>query len=152
MELDAPPDSFANTKSLLIHASIIRVTTMESLPPEISRKILLCLITEWRLVSEIHESDPKTSLAVYATISRKWQSTVESFTFRRLILDPMRLDVAEAYNYLTPARLAHIRHVCFNIEFPAHDLHVSTNPEDYNDQVVSNKATRQIFGLLAQVP
>ncbi|KAJ3543494.1 hypothetical protein NM208_g3536 [Fusarium decemcellulare] len=108
MELDAPPDNFANIKSLLIHVSIIQVTTMESLPPEILRKILFYLVTEWRFVSQIYESALKTSLAVYATISCRWQSIVEPFTFRRLILDPMRLDVAEAYHYLTPARLAHI--------------------------------------------
>ncbi|KAJ4323823.1 hypothetical protein N0V84_004169 [Fusarium piperis] len=130
----------------------MQVTAMERLPPELLRRILLHLITKWRYISEIHESVPKTSLAAYATISRTWQGIVESFTFRRLVLNQMRLDVAEAYNYLTPARLAHLRHVWFDIEFFAHDLHVSTNPDDYDDQIVFNKAISQILGLLARVP
>lgn len=110
------------------------------------------LITEWRRRSDIHESVPETSLAGYATISRKWQSIVEPFTFRSLALNQMRLGVAEAYNYLTPTRLAYLRHVWFDIEFPAHDLGVSTNPEDYDDQAVFNKAIRQISILLARIP
>ncbi|KAI8689423.1 hypothetical protein NCS56_00205800 [Fusarium sp. Ph1] len=129
-----------------------QVTTMDNLPPELLRRILLYLITEWDLIHEVHDSVPKTSLAAYATISRKWQSIVEPFTFRHLFLSPMRLDVAEAYSYLTPPRLAHLRHVRFRIEFPAHDLHVSTNPEDYDDQIAFNKAVRQVLGLLERAP
>ncbi|WAO84778.1 F-box domain-containing protein [Fusarium falciforme] len=125
---------------------------MDKLPPELLRRILLYLITEWGLIHEIHHRVPKTSLAAYAAISRKWQSIVETFTFQHLFLTPMRLGVAEAYNYLTPPRLAHLRHVRFEIEFPAHDLHVSTNPEDYDDQAVFNKAITQIFALVARVP
>ncbi|EEU40571.1 uncharacterized protein NECHADRAFT_33720 [Fusarium vanettenii 77-13-4] len=125
---------------------------MDNLPPELLRRILLYLITESTLIYEIHERVPKTSLAAYAVISRKWRTVVEPFTFRHLFLSPMRLDVAEAYNYFTPPRLAHLRHVHFEIEFPAHDLHVSTNPEDYDDQIVFKKAIRQILDLLSRVP
>lgn len=148
------PTSFscADANLLVVYSDTIEVTAMENLPPELLRRILLYLIAEWSLVDEIHESVPKTSLAVYATISRKWQSTVEPFTFRYLALNPMRLDVAEAYNYLTPPRLAHLRHVRFEIEFPAHDLHVSTDPEDYDDQIIFTKTIRRVLGLLARVP
>lgn len=125
---------------------------MENLPYELLRRILLYLITESTWILEIHELVPKTSLSAYAVISRKWQSVVEPFTFRYLYLSPMRLDVAEAYNYFTPPRLAHLRHVQFKIEFPAHDLHVSTNPEDYDDQIVLKKAIRQLLGFLSRVP
>ncbi|KAJ3466329.1 hypothetical protein MRS44_006987 [Fusarium solani] len=123
---------------------------MDNIPLELLRKILLEV--KWDLLSHLHEPGPKTSWVPYATVSRKWQSIVESFTFNSLELTQMRLDVAEAYNYLTPPRLAHLRHVRFEIRFPAHDLHVSTNPEDYDDQVVFDKAIRQILGLLARVP
>ncbi|KAI8722968.1 F-box domain-containing protein [Fusarium sp. LHS14.1] len=109
---------------------------MDNLPPELLRRILLHLITERTWIFEIHERVPKTSLFAYAAISRKWQSVVEPFTFRYMYLNPMRLDVAKAYNYFTLPRLAHLRYVHFDIEFPAHDLHVSTNPEDYDDQKV----------------
>lgn len=125
---------------------------MDNLPPELLRRILLHLITKWDLIHEVNDRVPETSLAAYATISRKWQSIVESFTFRHLFLRPTRLDVAKAYSILTPPRLAHLRHVRFAIEFPAHDLHVSTNPDDYNDQIVFCKAIRQVMGLLARVP
>ncbi|RSL65540.1 hypothetical protein CEP53_003648 [Fusarium sp. AF-6] len=134
---------------------MIRVTTMDSLPLEILNRIILHLQAGWRLVHNdrhVYWRIPRTPLATYATISRKWQSIVEPFTFRNLVLSQVRLEVAEAYNYLTPSRLAHLRRVRFDIEFPAHDLHVSTNPEDYDDQIVFNKAIAQLLGLLAQLP
>ncbi|UPL01469.1 hypothetical protein LCI18_012403 [Fusarium solani-melongenae] len=111
---------------------------MDNLPPELLRRILLYLITEWDSIHDIHESVPLT--------------IVEPFTFRHLFLTPMRLNIAKAYNYLTPPRLAHLRHVCFRIEFPAHDLYVSTNPEDDDDQIVFSKAIRKILGLLERAP
>ncbi|RSL68014.1 hypothetical protein CEP54_003007 [Fusarium duplospermum] len=128
---------------------------MDSLPHELLNRIILHLKAEWRRDPDsrhVYWRIPRTPLATYAAVSRKWQSIVEPFTFRSLVLNQMRLDVAEAYNYLTPARLAHLRDVTFDIEFPGHDLHVSTNPEDYDDQIVFNKTIRQMLALLSRVP
>ena len=77
---------------------------------------------------------------------------MEPITFRYPWLNPAKLDVANVYNYLGPARLAYVRHIWFAIEFPSHDLYVSTNPEDYDDQIVFDKAIRQVLSLAAQLP
>ncbi|RFN52709.1 ATP-dependent dna helicase [Fusarium flagelliforme] len=126
---------------------------MDNLPSEIIRKIILSLIVKSRWFPQINEHCPVTPLARYAVISRQWQSIVESITFRHLILNSTRLDVAQRENYLSPLRLSYIRYIWYDFEFPAHNLIISTNPEeDYDDQLVFNKSAKQLFSVLSQIP
>ncbi|CAG7559807.1 unnamed protein product [Fusarium equiseti] len=126
---------------------------MDNLPSEIIRNIVLSLIVKSRWFPQINEHCPVTPLARYAVISRQWQSIVESITFRHLILNSTRLDVAQRENYLSPLRLSYIRYIWYDFEFPAHNLIISTNPEeDYDDQLVFNKSAKQLFNVLSQIP
>lgn len=126
---------------------------MDNLPSEIIRNIVLSLIVKTRWFPQINEHCPVTSLARYAMISRQWQPIVESITFRHLILNSTRLDVAQRENYLSPLRLSYIRYIWYDFEFPAHNLIISTNPEeDYDDQLVFNKSAKQLFTVLSQIP
>lgn len=126
---------------------------MNDLPSEIVRNIVSNLIVATRPVPPINERCPITSLAVYAAVSRQWQVIVESMTFRHVILSADRLNVAEREKYLTPLRLSYIRYIWYDFEFPAHNLTVSTNPEeDYDDQVVFNRNVRQLLGVLSGIP
>ncbi|RGP74544.1 ATP-dependent dna helicase [Fusarium sporotrichioides] len=126
---------------------------MDTLPPEIIRNIVSNLIIAARWVPHINERCPITSLAPYASISRQWRDIVESITFRHLILNSRRLNVAELENYLTPLRLSYIRYIWYDFEFPAHNLAASTNPEeDYDDQLVFNRSVRQLLEVLSRIP
>lgn len=126
---------------------------MKYLPPEILVKIALSLVEDPSWEFDVGRRIPNTSLASYATISRSWQSIVETITFRYLVLSPTKIAAAEANSCLVPARLGHVRYIWFEFEFPAHDLEVSTNPEeDYDDQFVFNRSVRQFFSILAQIP
>ncbi|KAF4967063.1 hypothetical protein FSARC_5354 [Fusarium sarcochroum] len=125
---------------------------MNSLPPEIIRTIVSHLIDQTRWVPEINEQCPKTPLSSYAAISRQWQTIVETITFRHLILTSSKLTIADSNHYLTPLRLSYIRYIWFDFEFPAHNLTVSTNPEDYDDQLVFNKTVKQLLGVLSRIP
>lgn len=78
---------------------------------------------------------------------------METITFRYLRLDRIKLATTEADNYLVPVhRLACIRYIWFNFGFPSHDLEVSTNPDDYDDQLVFNRTIRQLFRILGRIP
>ncbi|KAH6989114.1 hypothetical protein BKA56DRAFT_727664 [Ilyonectria sp. MPI-CAGE-AT-0026] len=126
---------------------------MKYLPPEILLKIALCLIENPCWEFDVGRLIPNTSLASYATVSRLWQSIVETITFRYLVLSPTKIAAPEANRCLVPARLGHLRYIWFEFEFPAHDLDVSTNPEeDYDDQFVFTRSVRQFFGILTKIP
>ncbi|KAF5019343.1 hypothetical protein F66182_8652 [Fusarium sp. NRRL 66182] len=125
---------------------------MNRLPLEILRNIASYLVDETRWVHELNEQCPKTSLALYATISRQWQDIIEAFTFRHLIVTARKLTVAETGHYLSRVRLSHIRYIWFDFEFPAHDLAVSTDAQDYDDQLVFARTVKQLLGVLSQIP
>ncbi|KAM0559964.1 hypothetical protein ACHAPJ_003918 [Fusarium lateritium] len=125
---------------------------MDSLPPEIIRTIVSHLIDQTRWVPQINEQCHKTPLSSYAAISRQWQSIVETITFRHLILTSNKLTIEEHGHYLTPLRLSYIRYIWFDFEFPAHNLAVSTNQEDYDDQLVFNKTVKQLLRVLSKIP
>ncbi|KAF4345103.1 atp-dependent dna helicase [Fusarium beomiforme] len=124
---------------------------MDGLPPEILGPIICNLIQDIAL-SEIEETFPKTPLAFYATVSRKWQNVVEQITFHDLMLSPHRLSVAQLGGYFTPLRLSYVRYISFRFEFPAHDLAVTTNKDDFDDQLVLNRTIIQLYGVLSQIP
>ncbi|RGP80051.1 ATP-dependent dna helicase [Fusarium longipes] len=126
---------------------------MNNIPTEIIRNIIFQLIGATRWVPQIDERCPITSLAIYAAVSRQWQTIVESITFRHLILNADRLDAAQREKYLTPLRLGYIRYIWYDFEFPAHNLTTSTNPEeDYNDHLVFSRSAKQLLNVLSQIP
>ncbi|KAM0542479.1 hypothetical protein ACHAO7_009876 [Fusarium culmorum] len=125
---------------------------MDNLPPEIIRNIVSHLIVAARKVPHINELCPITSLAPYASISQQWRDIVESITFRHLILNSRRLTEADCKNYLTPLRLSYVRYIWYDFEFPAHNLAVTTDPEDYDDQLVFNRSVRQLLEVLSRFP
>lgn len=125
---------------------------MDTLPPEIIRNIVSHLIVAARKVPHINELCPITSLAPYASISQQWRDIVESITFRHLILNSRRLTEADCKNYLTPLRLSYVRYIWYDFEFPAHNLAVTTDPEDYDDQLVFNRSVRQLLEVLSRFP
>ncbi|KAM5341967.1 hypothetical protein ACJ41O_014998 [Fusarium nematophilum] len=135
---------------------------METLPPEVLRRIAECLAKECRLTSDKGKSVAKSSFAGYAAISRQWQSIVESINFRSLRLTPANLAVAEEHNYLTPTRLGLVRSVDFNVRFsrPAtafSRIHVAGHvaervAEHVDHQAEFNAMVRQLFDVLARIP
>ncbi|KAM5380784.1 hypothetical protein ACJZ2D_003308 [Fusarium nematophilum] len=125
---------------------------MDRLPPEIVSNIVDILSQDMHMVCLDKEISPRTWLAPYASISRQWRNFVEARTWRHLSLNPATLATAEANDYFTPARLATLRFVSFNFVFPAHDLAVSTDPEDYDDQLFFNRMLGKLFGLVSRIP
>ncbi|KAM5356891.1 hypothetical protein ACJ41O_003537 [Fusarium nematophilum] len=103
---------------------------MDSLPPEILSDIASLLEDGQSFRDSQHSGVPRMHLH----------------------LTPRRLDAAEAGGYLTALRLSYVLSVNFDFIFPAHDLDVSTNADDWDDQLVFNRLVGRLFGFLARPP
>lgn len=92
------------------------MASVRSCPPEIVASILSYIV-----VQEYSLDFPYTiglPLAPYATICRQWQSTVESYTFKTIILTASRLEQA---NTILLPRLQHLRAIHLLILLPTND-------------------------------
>ncbi|KAH7136200.1 hypothetical protein EDB81DRAFT_886313 [Dactylonectria macrodidyma] len=110
---------------------------MENLPAELVSRIPSFLAKPDIRCFWIRE--PAPSLTAYAVISRQWQQAVERLTFQDLVLTPHELAVSQDGIRLTATRLAHVRCISLFFEVPVHNPAVSTDPDDFDDQIVFNK-------------
>lgn len=99
------------------------------------------------------DSDPETA-AIYACVSRFWQTVVEMRTFRSLRSDSSHLD--DFRRIVTPSRQAHVRRIDYAIELPVSkgypwgtEFKVKTPEEQHGYNRAFTDAIIGLFGALA---
>ncbi|KAK8023942.1 hypothetical protein PG993_012008 [Apiospora rasikravindrae] len=97
---------------------------MERIPPELKNQIIRLVLfdthdtnNDYTTHCTHHAHLHRSNRAQYAAVSREWQAHVEPITFKRLYLDPGRLD--QARGIVTPSRQTYVHFIHFNSLLPS---------------------------------
>ncbi|KAL6821042.1 hypothetical protein J3E69DRAFT_357362 [Trichoderma sp. SZMC 28015] len=122
-----------NTMQIESPTSTTRGFSWDSLPVEVRQQILNRVILP---SSGKRRIGPK--VARYATVCREWQEIVETYTFRRLVLDPSSLSELAAIVGRNDSRLGYIRNLWLQVKLARYTCPACDKPEDKATQYCNN--------------
>lgn len=111
-------------------------TNLSTLPPELRRSILLCLID---LCLDAPRSTHYTSpgLAPYASVCQEWQDVIERTTFSEIYLCLERLDDFE--RYVVGVRRFRLRTILLHVRAPSYPCEPCVQKETFDDKLRINR-------------
>ncbi|KAL7929659.1 hypothetical protein V8C35DRAFT_331145 [Trichoderma chlorosporum] len=113
--------------------STARGFSWDSLPVEIRQQILRRVI-----LSSSGKRCNSLKVARFATVCREWQAIIETYTFRRLVLNPSSLSELAAIVGRNDSRLGYIRKLWLRVELARYECPACDEPEDKATQYCNN--------------
>ncbi|KAL6796996.1 hypothetical protein J3E68DRAFT_402430 [Trichoderma sp. SZMC 28012] len=105
----------------------------DSLPVEVRQQILSRVI-----LPSSGKRCNGLKVARFATVCREWQEIVETYTFRRLVLDPSSVSKLAAIVGRDDARLGYIRNLWLQVKLARYTCPACDKPEDKATQYCNN--------------
>ncbi|OPB45180.1 hypothetical protein A0O28_0073860 [Trichoderma guizhouense] len=113
--------------------STARGFSWDSLPVEVRQQILSRVI-----LPSSGKRCNGLKVARFATVCREWQEIVETYTFRRLVLDPSSLSELAAIVGRNGSRLRYIRNLWLQVKLARYECPACDKPEDKATQYCNN--------------
>ncbi|KAL6795814.1 hypothetical protein GGI42DRAFT_363204 [Trichoderma sp. SZMC 28013] len=113
--------------------SSTRGFSWNSLPVEVRQQTL-----SWVILPSSGKRCNGPKVARFATVCREWQEIVETYTFRRLVLDPSSLRELAAIVGRNDSRLGYIRKLWLQVKLARYKCPACEEPEDKATQYCNN--------------
>ncbi|KAL7913768.1 hypothetical protein GGI35DRAFT_224400 [Trichoderma velutinum] len=113
--------------------STARSFSWDSLPVEIRQQTL-----SWVILPSSGKRCNGPKVARFATVCREWQEIVETYTFRRLVLDPSSLSELAAIVRRNDSCLGYIRKLWLQVKLARYNCPACDKPEDKTTQYYNN--------------
>ncbi|KAL6808161.1 hypothetical protein V8C40DRAFT_278941 [Trichoderma camerunense] len=122
-----------NTMQVESPTSTARGLSWDLLPVEVRQQIL-----SWVILPSSGKRCNGPKVARFATVCREWQEVVETYTFRRLVLDPSSLGELAAVVGRNDSRLGYMRNLWLQVKLARYECPACDKPEDKATQYCNN--------------